>query len=317
MKRQICFQGSLKEKNYFEGWYYKHVTEDKKEVLAVIPGISLAEKNPHAFIQINETWHQRSYYFSYPISEFHHSDDPFMIMIGDSIFKEDEIELNIKEGAIEIIGTLTYSDLTPIKQNWYAPTIMGPFSYFKMECNHGIVSMDHYVDGILFINQERFEFEDGYGYIEKDYGTSFPKRYLWFQSNTPKKDTLNHKKMSFLLSIADIPFHGFHFKGVICVLQNDKKQYRFSTYDFAKIKQMESKGNGIYMIKLKKRDYLLKIVIRNGISNSLLAPKSGNMESSVEESLQAEATITLKQQKKTIWKQRFVSGGFEISGYDH
>lgn len=47
------FQGNLKKKNYFEGWYFKNVTQDLSCTLSIIPGISLVENDPHAFIQIN------------------------------------------------------------------------------------------------------------------------------------------------------------------------------------------------------------------------------------------------------------------------
>jgi hypothetical protein len=43
------FQGSLNGKNYFEGWYFKHVSENADDAFAVIPGISLSD-DTHAFI---------------------------------------------------------------------------------------------------------------------------------------------------------------------------------------------------------------------------------------------------------------------------
>ena len=36
------FQGNLKRKKYFEGWYFKHVSKDLKNVWSFIPGISLS-----------------------------------------------------------------------------------------------------------------------------------------------------------------------------------------------------------------------------------------------------------------------------------
>ena len=52
----IIFQGSLKKKNYFEGWYYKMVSADKNYSLALIPGISLNKDNSHVFIQVFLTY---------------------------------------------------------------------------------------------------------------------------------------------------------------------------------------------------------------------------------------------------------------------
>ena len=55
------------------------------------------------------------------------------------------------------------------------PGVMGPFSFVPfMECYHGVVNIDHKISGSLMINNEEIDFTDGYGYIEKDWGKSFP-----------------------------------------------------------------------------------------------------------------------------------------------
>jgi len=79
---------------------------------------------------------------------------------------------------------------------------MGIFAYIpKMECSHGVVSMNHGLEGILKINGEEIDFTGGKGYIEKDWGTSFPKQYIWIQCNNFKNQTTR-----VFSSVADIPF---------------------------------------------------------------------------------------------------------------
>ena len=79
---------------------------------------------------------------------------------------------------------------------------MGPFSHLSfMECNHAILSMKHSVSGILMFNGKILNFDQGIGYIEKDWGTSFPSSYLWCQAND-----FFTRTTSFFLSIATIPF---------------------------------------------------------------------------------------------------------------
>jgi len=48
------FQGNKKKKRYFEGWYFKMVSEDGQSILSIIPGISLSSdgSEQHAFIQV-------------------------------------------------------------------------------------------------------------------------------------------------------------------------------------------------------------------------------------------------------------------------
>ena len=47
---------------------------------------------------------------------------------------------------------------------------MGYFAYIpKMECYHGIVSMNHMVNGVIRINDVDIDFNNGKGYVEKDW----------------------------------------------------------------------------------------------------------------------------------------------------
>ena len=75
-----------------------------------------------------------------------------------------------------------------------------------MECNHAILSMQNHIKGLININNHKINFNNGNGYIEKDWGCSFQKSYIWCQGNSFKKTN-----SSFMLSIADIPFKLFSF----------------------------------------------------------------------------------------------------------
>jgi len=46
------FQGKYQKKHYFEGWYFKVIDSNMEHALAIIPGISIEEKDTHAFIQV-------------------------------------------------------------------------------------------------------------------------------------------------------------------------------------------------------------------------------------------------------------------------
>ena len=69
---------------------------------------------------------------------------------------------------------------------------MGWYSFVPfMECKHGIVSVNHDLSGILNVNDEVLISDGGKGYIEKDWGTSFPEAWIWMQSNNFQK-TIPH-----------------------------------------------------------------------------------------------------------------------------
>lgn len=298
---QFDFQGSKKRKHYFEGWYYKNVQEDMFYSLAVIPGICLNGEDSHAFIQLNDS--TKSYYFRYPLDQFALAND--CIWIGTSYFGKEQLFLDIDK-EISIHGKLEFTDLTPLKKTWYRPTIMGPFSYFKMQCNHGIISLKHSISGTLTVDGKEVCFDRGLGYIEKDYGTSFPKDYIWCSANC----SVNHDS-SFFFSVAHIPFLGLSFKGFICILFVDGKEYSFCTYNRAKIKEIFVK-DGLLKIRLKKGDLVLEVQCYYDQDHLLLAPEKGQMIVPIKESLDATMKVKLFENNKLIYSDLFLAGGLEI-----
>ena len=48
-----CYHGWGRKKRFFEGWYYKLVSENQEHALAIIPGIAMDENGEkQAFIQL-------------------------------------------------------------------------------------------------------------------------------------------------------------------------------------------------------------------------------------------------------------------------
>lgn len=263
-----------KKKVYFEGWYFKNQFEDN--IIAFIPGINIkVNGEKYSFIQIITK--SKSYNIKYDFKDFSISDDKLTIKIKDNIFSTRGIIINIKNKDIHIKGRLIYSNITPLKSD-----IMGPFKYFSsMECFHGVLSADHIVNGSLYINNEEVKFIDGKGYIEKDFGKSFPETYLWIQSND-----FIIENTSIMVSIADIPFLGYKFKGCIAIVYYKGKEYRLTTYNGVKIISYNEKG-----LVVKKGKYKLEIDIEvHGLQGqNLLAPSEGEMTRTIYENISCSA----------------------------
>ncbi|MCX5775323.1 MAG: tocopherol cyclase family protein [Firmicutes bacterium] len=149
---------------------------------------------------------------------------------------------------------------------------MGFFGYLGfMECYHGVVSMTHFLEGQLTLNETTIEFHHSKGYAEKDWGRSFPKAYVWFQSNHFSDITT-----SVLFSYADIPFMGRHFQGLIVNLLYQGKEYRFATYNGAKI-TLEQVGDGRAEYRVKRGRYELELLVASTVQTELAAPRDGLM----------------------------------------
>lgn len=296
IKKQETYLGEQEKGNYFEGWYFKLVTNDKKNTIAFIIGITKGE-DEHAFIQVIDTVQNKPFYFRYTLKDFVVSENPFSIQIGPNLFSLKKIILDIKD--IHLKGTISFKELLPIHKSIYSPNIMGPFAYlFFLECNHGVISLGHLLEGKINIHHKKINFNNGIGYIEKDYGSSFPKRYIWMQANK-SKDT------NFFLSIATIPFKIFSFKGLISILMIEGKEYRFATYNGTKLLSLENIDAHTYFIKMKKKDLYLEIFLRSGHEIPLVSPKKGHMNDKVEESLESTIHIKLRKKEKILWEESF------------
>ncbi len=305
------FQGAKRKDRYFEGWYFKMVTKDLKHSIALIPGVSLNKKDPHLFIQVFVVHHVdeptlKTDYIRYPyVSDFF---DPqsFLIRVGSSIFSKNYVDLNLT-GSMVLKGRIQWEDMTPIHQSIGSPNIMGFFGYFGfMECYHGVLSMNHRLDGTLVIDEIPLDFSGGKGYMEKDWGVSFPKEYVWMQTNHFDRDDV-----SLMFSYAQIPFLGFHFKGLISVFMLHGKEYRFATYNFSRvIKEILSDNMTTYHIK--KGRLRLELIAKTDRSVDLISPKYGLMNETIKEGLSGSVAVKLWHKNRLIYSGVGIRAGIEI-----
>lgn len=288
---------------YFEGWYFKQSGKDGN--ISFIPGIHIENGKKSAFIQV--ITNTSSYYFSYSYDEFDFSYEPFSITIGNNFFSLEYINIDIQDENINIVGKLHFENHTNIQKNIFNPNIMGPFSFIPfMECNHCILSMKHDITGTISINNKNYDFNNGIGYIEKDWGSSFPTSYVWAQANN-----FRNQNTSFFLSIATIPFSLFSFNGFICSFILDSKEYRFATYNGSKILKCRISKNN-FNIKFKNKDYTLHVYSNNKNSFSLKAPRCGSMEKEIYESINSDIYVCLSKNNTILFEGSSKNSGLEI-----
>ncbi len=296
------YHGTNASRPYFEGWYFRHVSQD--DVLCVIPGIfrGADKSGDTAFIQVLAGLPPKSFFIAYPASTFVTSEERFELWVGNSYFSLDRISLDI--GEPRITASLAYSGITPLKTNMFSPSIMGPFSYLpRMQCNHGVLSLAHAVNGTAAINGEEMVFNGVSGYIEKDWGETFPERWLWMQCND--------QDASLMCAVATIPYGHFHFTGVLCVLLCGGKQYRMATYNGAKLAGLKIDGPYI-TAQIKHHRYRLVIRAEAGAFGTLMAPDADGMTRSISECIDATYHIELFDKDTLIFSRDIGGGGLEL-----
>ena len=203
-------------RNFFCGWYFK--CQNHRQTVAFIPAYHIRDNVRSCSLQV--ITHRGAWNVEYPFEEFRV--DKNAVKIGGNLFSGQGCRLALCGEGLNVRGELRFGDFLPI-----AYDIMGPFRYVPfLECRHSVYSMKHRVEGCLSVNGEKFVFENALGYLEGDRGRSFPKAYLWTQCCFAEG--------SLMLSVADIPFCGIHFTGIIGVILYRGKEYRLATYLGAK-----------------------------------------------------------------------------------
>jgi hypothetical protein len=307
------FQGDKKRNNYFEGWYYKLVSADENSTIALIPGVSINKDDKHAFIQVfvskknQDNVDLKTYYLRFSFDEFKYNHDIFSVSVGNNTFSLTHVSLNIKTDDLLLSGMITLTNLIPIKKTILQPNIMGIFGYLNfMECYHGVISMSHELHGKITLNDEIIDFNDAKGYIEKDWGKSFPKAYVWLQSNHFKET-----RTSLMFSYAEIPFLGLSFKGLIANLYYQNKEYRFATYNGARvIKEIIQERSVTYI--LKKGRFYLEIMASSDYQTNLASPRNGKMIEQIKEGLSGNIKIRLLTKSSIIYEDTGYHAGIEI-----
>lgn len=299
------FQGHLKKKNYFEGWYYKLVDDHGKNALAIIPGISIGKEAPdHAFIQILDGVQAKSYYYSFDIKEFFAGQTKFEVIIGNNFFSEEYIALDLPV----LKGKVYQNNLHPLKSTILSPGIMGWYSFVPwMECYHGIVSMHHTLDGILSLGKNEILFTKGIGYMEKDWGTSFPRSWIWMHSNHFEKE-----KISIMASLAHIPWMRNYFPGFICAFMMGGQIEIFATYNGSKV-HANIQNQGVYLSFTKGRKKL-ELEAHPGNGAPLRSPVQGLMTGKVNESLQAKIRLKYSESEILLYEGIGIHAGLEVAG---
>jgi tocopherol cyclase len=304
------FLGNLKKKGYFEGWYFKHVGREKKTI-ALIPGISIEpEHEGHAFIQVLDGYTDETHYVEFPFSDFSASKQELDICIAENRFGISGLELDIDRPELKLKGRVTYSGIVPFPVTLRSPGIMGWYSYLpRMECFHGVVSMRHAVSGSISCNGNTYDLTDGTGYIEKDWGSSFPRDYIWVQSSD-----FDETDSSFMLSVASIPWMGSEFTGFLSFLNTGNQLYRFATYTRAHIQQLSSTSRSL-TLRLYDRSHILTLETQGEEGRELSAPEHGEMKRTIKESVISRIHIELEDSNGNhIYSGEGFPAGFEQAG---
>lgn len=284
------YQGHGKKAPYFEGWYYKLIDSSEQHRLAVIPGIfrGTDPSTSHAFVQVLNGMTGEATYHRYPAQAFQAAKQGLDVGVGPNRFTLHTVTLDIDTPRRSVSGTISLSNLSPWPSTVTSPGVMGFFAWIPfLQTYHGVVSLDHVIDGSLTFEGETIDLSDGRGYIEKDWGRSFPEAWIWMQTNH-----FDESGTSLTASIALVPLLGFSLRGLIVGLWHGGELYRFATYTGAWIDGLAVSDEEVEAT-ISDSDHRLEIMARRAEGGVLRGPTGLDMGGRVPESLRATVTIRL------------------------
>jgi tocopherol cyclase len=312
------YHGRGQSAPFFEGWYFKFVDATEQHRYAVIPGISLGagEGGPHSFVQVLDGVTGQTIYRRYPVEAFQAAETTLDVRVGPNHFTADRVELDLTGTELPLRGTLSLRGARPWPITLPAPGIMGPFAWIpRMECYHGVVSLDHALSGELVTAQGVVTFDGGRGYVEKDWGQSFPSGWVWMQSNHFGEPGVIRAGTSFTASIAMIPWIGHSFPGFIVGLLWQGTLYRFATYTGATTSHLDVTEQTVTWV-IEDPVYELAITGHRAASGHLRGPSKDDMGRRVPETLSARIDVALvtRRARRTLFSETGLYAGMEIGG---
>ena len=290
---QFGIMVGLNKKNAFEGWFSKVDDVNNDLMFSVIWGYSTVENDRHAFIHFTNSITHKTKYIRYPLEDLSFTNNPFILKIGQNKLSKEFMILNINEDDLKVKGEFSFNNLKTLKKSFLKPNIMGILSYLPNECNHSISSLHYKVKGNISINNKTFNI-DGIGYMEKDWGTSFPKKYVWTQGS----DVLGN---SVVFSNATVPILGRYATGFFLVILHNDKEYRFSSIEGSKMLSFEADHNS-FKGKIQKGNLTVEIFAKQYNPISLKSPNMGEMKSSIKESLDGNLKVVLLENGKVSFE---------------
>lgn len=301
--RPEFFQGNRRlgrPSRFFEGWYFKAAFPDFP--FAVIPGISLAVDDAHGFIQLLGGSSDSSRYHRFEPGEFSYGRKDFEIVLGNNRFSLYGIDVDLDDFSAHL--TIEHAVRWP--SSLLSPSSMGWYSFMRfMECYHGIIVLDADIRGTVngtFRSWGRF-------YLEKDWGTSFPRAWIWMQSNSFST------RASLTCSVARVPFRGTEFTGFIIGLHTGGKLFSFTTYNGSELSAIEYDKDSVAITVLRDGT-VVQIKARREEGVQLASPIQGGMTGRIEETLGSEIYVELSQDGRRLFADRGIHAGLEVVNPD-
>lgn len=200
INKPSSLQGSFDRKKYFEGWFHKIYSAKYKTSFILIYGYTTGNSDKKfGFIQVHIP-NQQVLIMYFDKNEVFCDPNKHVVRMGEHIFTSNKIDINTKEMGIQLHLTDNQSIRTFKNSMGYNYVIP------NLPCYHAILNKSHLVSGEIRTEKTNFVMDQDMGYLEKNWGTSFPENYIWLHAVDPTNAEVN-----LLFSQAEIKWMGGAF----------------------------------------------------------------------------------------------------------
>jgi hypothetical protein len=284
LERYNNFHFLSKKAPSFEGFYCK-VAQQDGTTLVVICGYAKSAEKAHFFIQVS-TQSANTLYFEYPIDKLIPHTEGFSFSINGNQISSKGIVINEKNCTID----LTFTKFSKWKRTLTKPSIMGVLTYVPfVECKHDVISPYFEVSGNATIENTQLEFTDDAGYIDKNWGKSFPKKYIWGHVAGFEKENIaiQFAQGSPSWLFWNVPVHlGF--------LRLNDNIYTFNSWKGGKMTMINVGHKEVY---IRSRKFKIHLTFKKGSELKLKAPINGKVEDNIVESAGIETKVLIHERK--------------------
>ena len=198
--KPTSLQGNFDRDNYFEGWFQKIYSAQHRASFIIIYGYATRNAfDKFGFIQllIPNRAPEIVYFAKDEIScdPRHH-----IVRMGKNTLSTNNIEIRTANMDIRL-NLINNHPIRTFKNtmgyNYYVPSL---------PCYHSVLNTRHRVTGEIQYEKVEYTLHSETGYLEKNWGRSFPERYFWMHAVDPMD-----AEVSLLFSQAEIKWLGRKF----------------------------------------------------------------------------------------------------------
>lgn len=292
-------QGNFSKSNYFEGWFQKIYSQEHNVSFIIIYGFATANSTEEmGFIQL--------YFPNQEVIRLNfHKDDLYLnrkkhiVKFGSQLISRERIYISTDTFQIDLT-------ISTDKHSTFKQKTMGNFYLIRgLPCYHCVIQNNSNVSGEIAINQMHYKLTNANGYLEKNWGTSFPDNYIWLHAIE-----LNNPDNQLLFSQADIIYrnkiHRKHLgyvkiNGVYRDLRRVKKQH---------ISYQQLNPNEF---QITIDDIIVELIIPKEKTKNIVfdSPKNGKMCSNITH--HSDISVSLKKIDKVLYTTTLMAGNLENS----